>query len=151
MPVDISRATLPELLSMVNKLPAKDRVAHLREIANLKPDLKTVIMLTFHRDIQFDLPEGAPPFKALDIPNNWGYNRLPKELRKFKYFFKGNNSNAIKREKIFIEMLESLGEEEAKLVLMIKDKKLTYKGFTKKMVVEALPELFAGEKEVENV
>lgn len=70
--MDISRATLPELLSIVNKLPAKDRVPHLREIANLKPELKTVLMLTFHQDIQFDLPEGAPPFKPLDIPDNWG-------------------------------------------------------------------------------
>jgi hypothetical protein len=79
-------------------------------------------------------------------------------LRKFKYFFKGNQLHAIKREKIFIEVLESLSPDEAKLVLMMKDKKLTYKGkqadryaITKKIVMEALPELFVGEKEVENV
>jgi hypothetical protein len=106
----------------------------------------------------FELPEGAPPYKNVDMPDNWGYNRLPKELRKFKYFFKGNQLHAIKREKIFIEVLESLSPDEAKLVLMMKDKKLTYKGkqadryaITKKIVMEALPELFVGEKEVENV
>lgn len=154
MPVDISRATLPELLSMVNKLPAKDRVAHLREIANLKPDLKTVIMLTFHRDIQFDLPEGAPPFKALDIPNNWGYNRLPKELKKFKYFVKGvgNNLTNSRKEKIFIDMLESISIDEANLAIMIKDKKLTgYKNINRKVAEEALPELFVGESQSQNV
>lgn len=151
MPTDISKMTLPELLKLVSDLPASKRVEHLRELANLKPDLKTVLTYAYHDGYVFDLPPGVPPYKTVDMPDNWGYNRLPKELRKFKYFLKGNNLNAIKREKIFIDMLESLGPEEAKLVLMIKDKKLIYKGFTKKMVVEALPELFAGEKEVENV
>ncbi len=151
MPTDISKMTLPELLKLVSEVPVSKRSEHLRELSNLKPDLKTVLVYAYHDAYEFELPPGVPPYKTVDMPDNWGYNRLPKELRKFKYFVKGNNLNPIKREKIFIDMLESLGSEEAKLVLMIKDKKLTYKGFTKKMVVEALPELFAGEKEVENV
>lgn len=151
MATDISKMTLPELLKLISEVPAGKRAEHLRELANLKPDLKTVLVYAYHDGYVFELPAGTPPYKTVDMPDNWGYNRLPKELRKFKYFLKGNNLNPIKREKIFIDMLESLADEEAKLVLMIKDKKLTYKGFTKKMVVEALPELFAGEKEVENV
>ncbi len=150
MPTDISRATIPELLKIINDVPAKDRVAHLREIANLKPELKTVLAFTYNRDIQFDLPEGTPPFKELDIPNNWGYNRLPKELKKFGYFVKGakNNLTKIRKEKIFIEMLESISADEAKLAIMIKDKKLSgYKGVTRKVVEEALPELFTGESQ----
>ena len=42
MPTDISRATIPELLKIVNDVPTKDRVPHLREIANLKPELYTI-------------------------------------------------------------------------------------------------------------
>jgi hypothetical protein len=55
--------------------------------------------------------------------------------------------NTIKREKIFIELLESLSKEEAQVVLMIKNKKLTgpYKNVTRKLVEEALPDLFSGE------
>jgi hypothetical protein len=158
MATDISKMTLPELFKMIAEIPAAKRSEHLREIANLKPDIKTVLLYTYHSDYVFELPEGAPPYKNVDMPDNWGYNRLPKELRKFKYFFKGNQLHAIKREKIFIEVLESLSPDEAKLVLMMKDKKLTYKGkqadryaITKKIVMEALPELFVGEKEVENV
>jgi len=158
MATDISKMTLPELLKMIAEVPQGKRAEHLREIANLKPDIKTVLVYTFHNNFVFDLPEGSPPYKSVDMPDNWGYNRLPKELRKFKYFFVGNGLNPIKREKIFIDLLESLSPDEAKLVLMIKDKKLTYKGkqadryaITKKLVVEALPELFVGEKEVENV
>ena len=127
------------------------RLAISRRCSARLPDMNTLLVYAYHDAYEFELPDGVPPYKTVDMPDNWGYNRLPKELRKFKYFLKGNNLNPIKREKIFIEMLESLSPEEAKLVLMIKDKKLTYKGYTKKMVVEALPELFAGEKEVENV
>lgn len=158
MPIDISKMTLPELFKLVADVPAGKRAEHLRELANLKPDMKTVLVYTFHNDLVFDLPTGEPPYRTVDMPQNWGYNRLPKELRKFQYFFKGNQLNPIKREKIFIDMLESLSPDEAKLVLMMKDKKLTYKGkqadryaITKKIAVEAFPELFVGEKEAENV
>lgn len=150
MSTDISRSTLPELLTLINGVASKDRVTHLREIANLKPDLKAVIQLAFHRNIQFDLPEGAPPFRALDIPNNWGYNRLPKELKKFGYFIKGakNNLTRVRKEKLFIDLLESVSIDEAKLVIMIKDKNLNvYKNVTRKVAEEALPELFVNESQ----
>jgi hypothetical protein len=82
----------------------------------------------------------------METPENMGHNRLPKEIRKFQYFLPNNGLNTVKREKIFIEMLEALDPEEAKLVLMIKDKKITYKGITRKLVEEALPDLFVGEQ-----
>lgn len=145
MAMDITKSTLPELLQHISELPASKRVDALREIGNLKPALQEALMLTYHNGIQFDLPPGVPPYRPLDMPENWGYNRLPKELRKFKYFVKGFNVTPLKRETIFIEMLESVSAEEAKLVLMIKDKKLTYKGITKKVVMEAMPQIFNGE------
>ena len=145
MAMDITKSTLPELLQHISELPAAKRVDALREIGNLKPALQEALMLVYHNAIQFDLPDGTPPYKSLDIPDNWGYNRLPKELRKFKYFVKGFNISPIKRESIFIELLESVSPEEAKLVIMIKEKKLTYKGITKKVVMEAMPQIFNGE------
>jgi hypothetical protein len=83
----------------------------------------------------------------MENPENWGHNRLPKELRKFQYFVTGTTLNPIKRESIFIEVLETVSPEEAKLVLMMKDKKLTYKGITRKLIEEALPEILQGESE----
>jgi hypothetical protein len=119
----------------------------LKQIANLTPELKTVLHYTFHKNIAFDLPTGVPPYKPMETPENWGHNRLPKELRKFQYFLKGSTLNPIKRESIFIEVLETVSPEEAKLVLMMKDKKLTYKGITRKLIEEALPEILQGESE----
>jgi len=148
MPIDISRMTLPELLEHISDLPAGKRVDAIRAIANLKPDLKKVFQLTYHKDLTFDLPAGDPPYKPLDMPSNWGYNRLPKELKKFGYFLNGVKNNLTKhqKEKMFIEMLETVSLPEAQLILMIKDKKLKYKGLTRKLAEEALPELFIGEK-----
>ena len=143
--MDISKMTLPELLIHVSGLPTEKRTNALRQIANLTPDLKTLLKYTYHKDVKFDLPEGDPPYKEMETLENMGHNRLPREMRKFQYFFKESNLNTIKREKLFIELLETVSPEEAKLVLMVKNKKLTYKGITRKLVEEALPELFVGE------
>ncbi len=153
MPIDISRMTLPEMLKHVADLPAKDRGGAIKAISNLKPDLKKVLQLTYHKDLVFDLPEGDPPYKPLDVPDNWGYNRMPKELRKVGYFLRGTQNNLTKyqKEKMFIDMLESVSPEEAQLFLMIKNKKITYKGITRKLIEESMPELLVGEKENSNV
>ena len=147
MAINIDKMTLPELLQHIGDLPAAKKASALKQIANLTPELKTVLKYTFHKNIQFELPKGAPPYKEMETPENWGHNRLPKELRKFQYFITGTTLNPIKREAMFIEVLESVSPEEAKLVLMMKDKKLTYKGITRKLIEEALPEILQGESE----
>jgi hypothetical protein len=147
MAIDISKMTIPELLTHISELPAAKKATALKQIADLTPELKTVLKYTFHKNILFELPKGVPPYKAMETPENWGHNRLPKELRKFQYFLKGSNLNPIKRESIFIEVLETVSPEEAKLVLMMKDKKLTYKGINRKLIEEALPEILQGESE----
>lgn len=145
MAINIDKMTLPELLQHIGDLPAAKKANALKQIANLTPELKTVLKYTFHKDIQFELPKGAPPYKEMETPENWGHNRLPRELRKFQYFVTGNNLNPIKREALFIEVLESVSPEEAKLVLMMKEKKLNYKGINRKLIEEALPEILQGE------
>jgi hypothetical protein len=147
MAINIEKMTLPELLTHIGDLPAAKKASALKQIANLTPELKTVLKYTFHKNIMFELPKGAPPYKEMETPENWGHNRLPRELRKFQYFITGNNLNPIKREAMFIEVLESVSPEEAKLVLMMKEKKLTYKGITRKLIEEALPEILQGESE----
>ena len=141
--MDISKWTVHETLKHISELPAKDRTHAIQQISKLKPILREVLGYTYHKNYNFTLPEGNPPFKTMEVAPN----RLPHEIRKFKYFVNNTELHAIKREKIFIDMLEALSPEEAVLVLMIKNKKLTgpYKNVTRKLVEEALPDLFAGE------
>lgn len=148
--LDLSKMTLPEIFDhLSNDVSHDDRPAAMQQIAQFRQDFKAALQLVFVESIQLDLPAGIPPYKQQNMPDNWGYNRLPKELKKMHYFIKGmpNNLPKMKKETMFIEMLESLSPAEAKLLLQIKDKKLEYKGITKRYVKKAFPEFFPGEAE----
>ena len=64
-------------------------------------------------------------------------------MQKFAYFFKGKftEMNQIKREKIFAEVLEGINPNDAEVLIAAKDKNLKYKGITKKLVMDAFPNL----------
>ena len=145
MAIDLDKMTLPEIFQHISELPAAKRPVALKAIGNLTPQLKELLKYTYRKDVNFDLPAGDPPYNEMETPAGMGHNRLPREMRKFQYFLPNNGLNAVKRARIFIDMLEALSPEEAKLVLMVKNKKLTYKGFNRKLVEEVFPELFAGE------
>jgi hypothetical protein len=49
--------------------------------------------------------------------------------------------NQVKREKLFIEILEAVNEEDARVFIAAKDKNLKVKGLTKKLVNDAFPNL----------
>ena len=145
MAIDIGKMTIPEILKHVSDLPAPKRSGALTQIANLRKEVKVLMWYTFRRDVTFDLPEGLPPYKEMEVPANMGLNRLPSEIRKLEYLLPSSNLNRIRKERMFIEILEAVSPEEAKLVIQVKDKKLPYKGINRKLVEEALPEVFLGE------
>jgi hypothetical protein len=55
----------------------------------------------------------------------------------------GGNPNLkqIRREFLFIQLLETLSPKEAQLMASVKDKKLPFKGISEKLVQEAFPGL----------
>ena len=121
----------------------KDKIAKLQQYESNNAFMQILEAVCDVRVI-FELPEGAPPYNsAEDMIDNTG--GLYKEIRKMYIFTKNRRSAAIqpfKREKVFIEMLESIHPEDTKLMLSVKDKKLPYKGITTKLVQEAFPERF---------
>jgi len=92
----------------------------------------------------FELPEGNPPYNTPDdmVDNVAGLYQEVRKLYVFTKNAKSQNIHSIKRERIFIEMLESIHPDDAKLMLSVKDKKLPYKGITTKLVKEAFPDRF---------
>ena len=145
--MDISKWTVHEIFKHISELPAKDRINALHKIAGLRPYIQNILQITYHKNFNFTLPEGDPPYTPMNVPPNMGLNRLPNDLRKFKYFVNNTDLHPMKREKIFIETLESLAPEESALVLMMKNKKLTgpYKNITRKLVEESIPHILDGE------
>tara|TARA_R100001510_G_scaffold52290_1_gene52878 strand:- start:443 stop:871 length:429 start_codon:yes stop_codon:yes gene_type:complete len=142
MAIDVSQMSVLGIFNHISELPPKKRVGAIKAIANLLPYFKDILKYNF-TDIKLDLPEGKPPYTQHEELRDTNSNRIPAEWRKMQYFLPGNNLPIVKREKLFIDILESLSPEEAELILKIKDKKLKVKNINKKIVQEALPELFA--------
>jgi hypothetical protein len=103
--------------------------------------MKIVLQYMFHPDVKFLLPEGDPPYRPSQFDNP---GALFSEARRLYIFIEGGNPNLsqVKRENLFIDLLQTIDQDEAKLIVAMKDKKSPFKGLTKDVVVAAFPELF---------
>ena len=73
-----------------------------------------------------------------------GHTTIRRESRNFYHFVKGGNDgmNAIRRETMFINVLEGLHPLEAEILCLVKDKRLDEKyKITKEIVAEAFPDI----------
>ena len=137
-----------EILDRVSKLKTKkEKIEALRTSHNLT--LENVIDLCFNPNLKFNLPAGEPPYKPQPKEADCQAT-LYANLRKFGIFLESGpypNMRPIQRESQFVQFLESLDPDDAKLVVSIKDKKMPYKGITRKLFEEAWPALASTWKE----
>ena len=78
-----------------------------------------------------------------------GHTTIRREFKNFYHFLKGGNPglNAIRRETMFINILEGLHPLEAEIICLVKDKKLTDKyKITKEIVSETYPDITWGNR-----
>ena len=104
--------------------------------------LLDILRGTFDDALEFNLPKGRPPYTP-NLPESVP-SSLHRKHRDFGYFVKGavaDSTPAWKRERKFIEMLESIHPSDAELVLSMVEKKSPVKFLTKKLVQEAFPKL----------
>lgn len=134
------------------------------------PSLKAIFIWNFDESIVSLLPEGEVPFfgdnvlKTSTITERIGdavssmkggssdslgtidekHSTIRREYGKFYNFIKGGNDslNSIRRETIFINLLEGVHPLEAEILCLVKDKKLQTKyKITKEIVSEAYPDI----------
>jgi hypothetical protein len=108
------------------------------------PQLKTVLGYTYDPNVTWLLPEGDPPYTPASAID--GENVFKAEMRRLYLFVKGptdaqKNLKPMRREKLFIEMLESIHPDDAKVLLAMKNRRLPYKGLTRSLVELAFPSL----------
>ena len=112
---------------------------------NKRDDVKALLIWNFDKEIRSAIPEGDVPYKKNEAPiNSGGHTRLVHEWRTLYNFIKGGNDSLsqMKRETMFIQLLESLHESEAELLMLIKDKKLQSKyRITRNLVEEVYDEI----------
>ena len=81
---------------------------------------------------------------SLGSSDKQGHTTIRREYKNFYHFIKGGNDslNNIRRETMFINILEGLHPLEAEIICLVKDKKLETKyKITKEIVVEAYPDI----------
>ena len=138
------RKTFYEIFEEVEKCKTKkEKISKLREYSGAP--LKQVLGWTYDPNVKWLLPEGEPPYKPAAVGVE-AEGRLVSELRRLYLFIDGTtdtqkNLKQVRREQLFIELLESVDPGDAKVLLGMKDGKLPFKGITKKLVAEAFPNL----------
>lgn len=100
--------------------------------------IKLIFEYAFDPSKKMILPEGTPPFKLASEPMGMTPTNLYNELRRL-YVFCRKDLTPIKRESLFISILEGVHPEEAKMLIAIKDQTLTkmYPKVTHKLVNDA--------------
>lgn len=135
----MQRKSISWILEFTSKLSDAEKVKCLAANPSVAPILK----FAYDPDIVWLLPDTDPPYTPCDFANL--DNELYSQLRKLYLFVKGGNDNlsGIKRERLFIDMLESVLPADAKLLLAIKNKTLPY-DISSKIVLQAFPGLYRG-------
>lgn len=129
---------LAQILSDINEIDSlQDRVAALRKHYHFA--MKQVIQFCFLPEIKWLLPEGEVPYTPSKVKGMDNY--FYAEAKKLYLFVKGGNDNLsqIKREFLFIQLLESIDPRDAKMLESIKDKNWPFKRLTRRVLHEAFP------------
>ena len=110
-----------------------------------RDDVKALLIWNFDKQIRSAIPEGEVPYKKNEAPiNSGGHTRLVHEWRTLYNYVKGGNDkiSQMKRETMFIQLLECLHESEAELLMLVKDKNLQSKyRITRALVEEVFDEI----------
>lgn len=94
--------------------------------------LRMLFQYAFIPEKKFELPEGEPPYKKDAAPIGMSPANFTQEMKKLYVFTKERPLNKIRREQLFVQLLENIHPTEATLLIAVKDQCLTklYKNIT---------------------
>ena len=152
----VNQTLISEVLQRASNAKTKaEKVKILREYKS--PALTKVLLCNFAKNIRFMFPPGKTPFTPTERPKGVDHQRLFTEHRFIDKFIKKRVNGVvyygcsgttrpriqqIKKEQMWVQLLEGLHPEEANMLDLVKDGKITdrYK-ITKQNVIDAFPEL----------
>ena len=150
----VKRVKLPpnpfihEILELVGEQRSKaKRVDILKEYRD--DSLTAILIWNFDDRVQSAVPDGQVPYKENEVPVGTDHTSLRREWKQLYHFIKGGNDtlSSLRRESMFIQLLEGLHPDEAKIICKVKDKDLEslYPKVTLDVVKEAFPDIVWGE------
>ena len=123
----------------------KSKVAKVEALKEYRNDaLVSILIWNFDETVVSMIPEGDVPFTPNESPLGTDHTSLRREGKNLYHFVKGGNDtlNGIRRETMFIQMLEGLHPDEARIVILTKDKKLSDEySISYEQVKEAYPDI----------
>ena len=132
-----------EILELASKQRSKVKKAEiLQEYSN--DALKTLFIWNFDETVISLIPQGDVPYNENEVPVGTDHTSLRKEYKHLFNFVKGGNDSlsSLRRETMFIQMLEGLHPEEAKVLCLVKDKLLQTKyKISYEVVKDAYPDI----------
>jgi len=134
---------ITEILQKVNNAKTKAEKKKILQEHNSQA-LRSLFIWNFDESVKTLLPEGEVPYRPNNTEKGLQHEYLEQSQRKLAYFVKGGIAvSAMKREEIFIGLLETLHKEEAELLCLVKDKALQkkYTRISSTLVKEAFPEI----------
>ena len=135
-----------EVLELVSK--QKTKAKKIEILQEYESDaLKSILIWNFDQTVISLIPEGAVPYTKNEVPVGTDHTSLRREWKNLYHFVKGGNDkiSGIRRETMFIQMLEGLHPEEAEIICLVKDKILEDKySITYDIVQKAYPDIVWG-------
>lgn len=136
------RLSISEILNKMAELKTKnEKIDWLKKHESVP--LKTVLRLIYDDSIEFLVPNTPPPWKKNSYVGVEGM--LYKETRRLRIFVKGggyDSLNQVKREALFISLLEDIDNGDADLLANHMISHTAVKGLTRKTLEEVFPTLF---------
>ena len=123
----------------------KSKIAKVEALKEYRNDaLVSILIWNFDETVVSMIPEGDVPFTPNESPLGTDHTSLRREAKNLYHFVKGGNDtlNGIRRETMFIQMLEGLHPDEARIIILTKDKKLSeVYSISYEQVKEAYPDI----------
>jgi len=134
---------ISEVLELVSKQRSvAKKVEVLEEYRN--DALTAILIWNFDETCISMVPEGDVPYEKNDVPAGTDHTSLRKEWKNLYHFIKGGNDtlSSVRRETMFIQILEGLHPEEADILCLVKDGLLASKyKITRGVVETAYPDI----------
>ena len=136
------RLLMHEVLQKVSNAKTKKEKIKLLQEYNTNA-LRMLLIINFDDSVVSLLPPGNVPYTPNEAPEGTEHTILEKEARLLHHFFKGgSNVSQVKRENMFVQMLEGLNAGEAEALVKAKDKQIGKRWkITKAAVTEAFPNI----------
>jgi hypothetical protein len=130
--------TLHEVFTEIQDAPTRKERQEILQ-ANDTFTLRTVLQLNFSSDIELDIPTGNPPLEC-SKKNPLDRGEI---IRKLVYCVKGGKYTTIKKERIFLDVVESFTEDDANIICLAKDGKIMkkYSRVSESLVASVFPTL----------